>query len=155
MIGEGVHARGVDPDGPCPGPLEAIVGDPWSGSVGGVEGEIENLTGFCGHLEPVRTNTSHSNGVQDPTGPGYSVVPASPGVNQTPGVPSNAGQAGQAPWPPPSPPRTLVSSLGHRHPGSRDGGHLGAVFCGASAEWMEKGRGSERYQALGVTAVLQ
>ena len=40
-------------------------------------------------------------------------------------------------------------------PGSCDGGHLGAVFCGASAEWMEKGRGSGRYQALGVTAVLQ
>ncbi len=34
-------------------------------------------------------------------------------------------------------------------------GPFGAVFCGASAEWMEKGRGSGRYQALGVTAVLQ
>ena len=34
-------------------------------------------------------------------------------------------------------------------------GPLGAVFWGASAEWMEKGRGSGRYQALGVTAVLQ
>ena len=34
-------------------------------------------------------------------------------------------------------------------------GSFGAVFCGASAEWMEKGRGSGRYQALGVTAVLQ